>query len=177
MDRRDIFNLFVKSFDEQDFRVVSGLNPCIIIYKEQRFNVYIKNLTPAQLSNNHPDVWRCQLPKRPIFSVFKNSEDMFLLLGYDAANDVYSTWNPYWAKQRLNVGESVSMYSRYSIQEKASRFNEIIKYDLNHNSSVIVFPRLLLPLYLDNICDYFSEATQYIAVGSSLRKNKENEYT
>jgi hypothetical protein len=175
MDRRDIFNLFVKSFDEQDFRVISGLNPCIIIYKEQRYNVYIKNLTPAQLSNNNPDVWRCQLPKRPIFSVFKNSEDLFLLLGYDAANDVYATWNPYWAKQRLNVGESVSMYSRYSIQEKASRFNEIIKYDLNHNGSVIVFPRLLLPLFLDNISDYFSEVTQYIAVGSSLRKNKTKE--
>ncbi len=175
MDRKLIFELFVKAFVGYDFQVISGLNPCIIKYKGVRYNVYIKRLTPAQLSNNNPDVWRCQLPKRPIFDDFKKSDDLFLLLGYDETNDVYATWNPYWAKQRLNIGESVSMYSRYSIQEKASRFNELIKYDLNHNASVLVFPRLMLTSYLEKINDYFSEATQYIAVGSSLRKNKTKE--
>lgn len=173
IDRKEIFKLFLQAFKYNELKVVSGLNPCIIKYNGTRFNVYIKNLTPAQLSNKNADVWRCQLPKRPIFDDFKKSNDMFLLLGYDASNDVFATWNPYWAKQRLNIGESVSMYSRYSVQKEAKEKNTIIQYDLNHNGIVLVFPRMLLSQFLDNVVNYFAEETEYIAIGSSLRKNNE----
>lgn len=171
-DRKEIFELFKQAFTNKQFQVLSGLNPCIIQYNGTRYNVYIKNLTPAQLSNNNPDVWRCQLPKRPIFDDFKKSDDMFLLLGYDASNDVYATWNPYWAKQRLNIGESVSMYSRFSIQEMAAKENGFIEFDLNHKGIVVVFPRLRLAEYLDNCSNYFSETT-YVPIGSSLRKKED----
>lgn len=171
-DRKEIFNLFCQTFSEKEFEVLSGLNPCIIMYNGRRYNVYIKNLTPAQLSNNNPDIWRCQLPKRPIFDEFKASIDTFLLLGYDASNDVYATWNPFWAKQRLNIGESVSMYSRYSIQKEAAQNHSFIEFDLNHKGVVIVFPRVLLCNYLDQMDLYFSQETEYKAIGSSLRKDK-----
>lgn len=177
-DRKELFDLFQQTFVEKSFEVLTGLNPCIIIYNDTRYNVYIKNLTLAQLSNNNYDVWRCQLPKRPIFDDFKSSSDLFLLLGYDASNDVYATWNPYWAKQRLNVGESVSMYSRYSLQKEASEEKKIVSFDLNHKGTVVVFPRVFLPNYIDNICNYFAAETTYVAIGSSLRKgmteSKEN---
>ena len=169
-DRKEIFALFQKAFTDKDFVILSGLNPCIIRYNGVRFNVYIKNLTPAQLSNNNPDVWRCQLPKRSIFDDFKSSPDIFLLLGYDASNDVYATWNPYWAKQRLNIGESVSMYSRYTIQKEAAEKKGFIEFDLNHKGIVVVFPRELLTEFIDNITNYFAEETTYIAIGSSLRR-------
>ena len=174
-DRKELFDIFKKAFTNKHFTVLSGLNPCIIRYNSVRYNVFIKNLTPAQLSNNNPDIWRCQLPKRPIFDDFKSSPDMFLLFGYDAYNDVYATWNPYWAKQRLNIGESVSMYSRYSIQKEASDKSSFIKFDLNHKGIVVVFPRELLPDYIDNISNYFSQESTYIAVGSRLRKKDPTE--
>ena len=169
-DRKEIFALFCQVFENLAFEIVSGLNPCSIIYKGVPYNVYIKNLTPAQLSNNNPDVWRCQLPKREVFDEYKSSENLFILLGYDAENDVYATWNPYWAKQRLNVGESVSMYSRYSIQKEAAEKQAFLEFDLNHNGVVVVFPRVLLPDYIDKIKSYFAEESTYVAIGSSLRK-------
>lgn len=169
-DRKEIFDLFCQTFSEKEFEVVSGLNPCIIKYNGTRYNVYIKNLTPAQLTNNNPDIWRCQLPKKTIFDDFKASPDIFLLLGYDSSNDVYATWNPYWAKQRLNIGESVSMYSRYSIQKESAHNHSFIEFDLNHKGIVIVFPRVLLCEYLDKMNQYFEQETGYKAIGSSLRK-------
>ena len=171
-DRREIFELFVEAFKGKDFKVVSGLNPCCVEYAGVHINVYIKNLTPAQLSNNNPDVWRCQLPARPIFADFKISKNLFLFLGYDATNDVYSTWNPFWVKQRLNIGTNISMYSRYSIQKKAAEALKIIQYDLNHNGIVVVIPRLLLTYYIDNLSNYFDHDTKYVAIGSSLRRKQ-----
>ena len=113
--RDKILKLFVEAFNGNDnFTLLDGVNPCQIIYNGKYYNVYIKNLTPAQLSNGNENVWRIQLPKREAFESIKDSEQMFLLLGYDADADVYATWNPYWAKQRLNIGESVSLYSRKS---------------------------------------------------------------
>ncbi len=168
--RKVIFKLFIQAFNRKGLEIVSGINPCIVKYNGTRYNVYIKNLTPAQLSNKNADIWRCQLPKLSIFNDFKVSQDMFLLLGYDASNDVYATWNPYWAKQRLNVGENVSMYSRYTAQTEAKNKRRIIQYKLNNNGIVMVFPRFLLPIYLNNISDYFTEETEYKTKNSNLYK-------
>ena len=171
-DRQEIFDLFVQAFKEKDLKVISGLNPCIIEYAGTRINVYIKNLTPAQLSNKNPDICRCQLPSRQIFDDFKTSPDLFLFLGYDASNDVYATWNPYWTKQRLNIGVNISMYSRYSIQKEVSTSSKIIQYDLHHKGIVVVMPRLLLTEYIDHLSTYFDRETKYIAIGSSLRTER-----
>ena len=118
------------------------INPCTIAYDGMEFIIYIKNLTPARLKNNNPDVWRIQLPIRHAFEQLKDSDIPFIVLGYDAANNVYTTWNPYWVKQRLNVAKSVSLYSRLSLQ---------------------------LGYYLINIKQFFPEMTDYVAMGSRKR--------
>ena len=84
-----------------DVKFISGENPYTIRVDGEDVFVYIKNLSPAQLSNKNPDIWRVQLPVKDDFEQIKNSDSLFILLGYDAENDVYTSWNPYWCKQRL----------------------------------------------------------------------------
>ena len=77
-----------------DVKFISGENPYTIRVDGEDVFVYIKNLSPAQLSNKNPDIWRVQLPVKDDFERIKNSESLFILLGYDAENDVYTSWNP-----------------------------------------------------------------------------------
>ena len=97
-----------------DVKFISGENPYTIRVDGEDVFVYIKNLSPAQLSNKNPDIWRVQLPVKDDFEQIKNSDSLFILLGYDAENDVYTSWNPYWCKQRLNVGKTYGYSKAYS---------------------------------------------------------------
>jgi len=155
---------------------IMGNNPMYVMYGGDLIYVYIKNLTPAQLSNDNPDIWRAQLSSHKDFEDVLKSDYLFIFLGYDAENDVYATWNPYWTKQRLNNANNVSFYSRYSSQKEASENQEIISLDLNNNGKVVIFPRDLLTDYLDNIYEWFDKETQYVALGSRLRGNANTAY-
>lgn len=172
LERKEIYRLFEEAVRKPSYVIEEG-NPCILIHNGVRYNIFLRSLSPAQLSNNNPDIWRAQLPKRPIFEDIKADKDLFIFLGYDAANDVYATWNPYWIKQRLNVGESISLYSRYSLQQEAANKNDFICRDLS-KGLVVLFPRMMFLDYLDNLSKFFPEETTYVAVGSSLRKNKKS---
>ena len=153
-----------------DVKFISGENPYTIRVDGEDVFVYIKNLSPAQLSNKNPDIWRVQLPVKDDFEQIKNSDSLFILLGYDAENDVYTSWNPYWCKQRLNVGKSVSLYSRYSLQQRIHESGEIEKMSLNNESDVVCFPAKLLYQYIKTVRDYFPEESLYIAKGSRINK-------
>ena len=153
-----------------DVKFISGENPYTIRVDGEDVFVYIKNLSPAQLSNKNPDIWRVQLPVKDDFEQIKNSESLFILLGYDAENDVYTSWNPYWCKQRLNVGKSVSLYSRYSLQKRIHESGEIEKMSLNNESDVVCFPAKLLYQYIKTVRDYFPEESLYVAKGSRISK-------
>jgi len=155
---------------------VIGNNPLYTLYDGKIVYIYIKNLTPAQLSNNNPDIWRAQLSSRKDFLEVLNSDYSFIFLGYDAENDVYATWNPYWVKQRLNNATNVSFYSRLSIQKEAKEKQKVVCQELNNNGRVVVFPRLQLPTYLDNISRWFEKDTQYVALGSRLRSDANAAY-
>ena len=109
ISRYTLQQIFIESLEECDsFRIIDGLNPFHIMLNGKELYIYIKNLSPAYFTN--PDVWRVQLPKKEEFDTIKEGEIDFVLLGYDADNDVYTTWHPKWTKQRLNNGESVSFY-------------------------------------------------------------------
>ena len=125
MSASDLMLTFLSHTSAHDVKYIGGLNPFTIRVDGEETYIYIKNLSPAQLSNNNPDIWRIQLPVRDDFDRIKESESLFVLLGYDKENDVYTTWNPYWCKQRLNVGKSVSLYSRLSLQKRVHKTGEI----------------------------------------------------
>lgn len=135
ISRYSLQQIFIESLKDCDsFKIIDGLNPFHIMLNGKELYIYIKNLSPAYFSN--PDVWRVQLPKKDEFETIKNGPIDFVLLGYDADNDVYTIWHPKWAKQRLNNGESVSFYSRLSLQKEAASTQAIKRLSLNNEGEV-----------------------------------------
>ena len=167
--------IFIESLEECDsFRIIDGLNPFHIMLNGRELYIYIKNLSPAYFPN--PDVWRVQLPKKEEFDKIKEGEIDFVLLGYDADNDVYTTWHPKWTKQRLNNGESVSFYSRLSLQEEVASSQDIKRLSLNNDGEVIAFPRKHLEFILSNLKTFFQDDSDYVAMGSKRRPEANDAY-
>lgn len=166
---------FIRNLRRYRANIISGMNPALININDKQIYVYIKNLSPAQLSNDNPDIWRIQLPKKKEFDGIKRSDKMFILFGYDYIRKVYTTWNPYWCKQRLNIAESCSMYSRLSLQTRVSEKLIIEKLQLQNDGDVVCIPELLLGNYINKISEYYPEESLYVPIGSSIQKRKESE--
>jgi hypothetical protein len=173
VDRKELKEMLVSILSKSStFRMLSKdneINPCHIIIDGMEFYIYIKNLSPAQLSNNNPDIWRIQLPIRKDFDLLKDNDVPFIVLGYDDENKVFTTWNPYWVKQRLNAAKSVSLYSRFSLQKNAKDTQSLQKLDLNNEGEVVALPCAELRYYLVNIKQFFPDMTEYVAMGSRKR--------
>lgn len=175
ISRYTLQQIFIESLEECDsFKIIDGLNPFHIMLNGKELYIYIKNLSPAYFTN--PDVWRVQLPKKEEFDMIKEGEIDFVLLGYDADNDVYTTWHPKWTKQRLNNGESVSFYSRLSLQEEVSSSQDIKRLSLNNDGEVIAFPREHLEFILSNLKTFFQDDSDYVAMGSKRRPEANDAY-
>lgn len=175
ISRYSLQQIFIESLEDcRAFKIIDGLNPFHILLNGKELYIYIKNLSPAYFSN--PDVWRVQLPKKEEFEAIKNGGIDFVLLGYDSDNDVYTTWNPKWAKQRLNNGESVSFYSRLSIQKEAASTQTIKRLSLNNEGEVIAFPREHIEFLLSNLRTFFQDESDYVAMGSKKRPEANDAY-
>lgn len=173
----ELFHKFFENARGHDVRNLKGKNPFLLRIDGREMYIYIKNLSWAQLSTGSLDNWRVQLPIRDEFNEIKQSDKLFVLLGYDKENHVYTSWNPYWCKQRLNVGKSVSLYSRYSLQKEVSFSKKIRRQELQNGGDVICIPERQIYQYLSNITDYYPIETTYIAVGSSIEKKKKTNST
>lgn len=175
VSRYSLQQIFIESLEgSSSFKIIDGLNPFHILLNGKELYIFIKNLSPAYFTN--PDVWRVQLPKKEEFEAIKNGVVDFILLGYDADNDVYTIWHPKWAKQRLNNGESVSFYSRLSLQKEASSTQNIKRLSLNNEGEVIAFPREHLGFLLSNIKTFFQDESDYVAIGSKRRPEANDAY-
>ena len=175
ISRYTLQQIFIESLEECDsFKIIDGLNPFHIMLNGKELYIYIKNLSPAYFTN--PDVWRVQLPKKEEFETIKEGNIDFVLLGYDADNDVYTTWHPKWTKQRLNNGESVSFYSRLSLQEEVASSQDIKRLSLNNDGEVIAFPREHLEFILSNLKTFFQDDSDYVAMGSKRRPEANDAY-
>ena len=175
ISRYTLQQIFIESMEECDsFRIIDGLNPFHIMLNGKELYIYIKNLSPAYFTN--PDVWRVQLPKKEEFETIKEGNIDFVFLGYDADNDVYTTWHPKWTKQRLNNGESVSFYSRLSLQEEVASSQDIKRLSLNNDGEVIAFPREHLEFILSNLKTFFQDDSDYVAMGSKRRPEANDAY-
>lgn len=168
IERKKLQDLLVDILSKSaTFKFIEGLNPFLISLNGLEYYIYIKNLSSAYFTN--PDVWRVQLPIREDFESIRQTNIPFILLGYDADNDTYATWNPYWTKQRLNVAESVSFYSRYSLHEQVRDNRDFLSLKLQNDGEVVAFPRYKTAYYIVNIEQFFPEMSDYVAIGSKKR--------
>lgn len=149
-------------------------NPYHLMFDGREFYVYVKNLSSAHFANK--DVWRAQLTGLDILIKIKESDAMFVMLGYDSDNEVYATWNPYMTKQRIGTAASPSFYSRRSLQEEAGKTNDFIFRELKNDGGVLIFPKELLVDFLSNIDKYFSDTSEYVAMGSKRRTEANETY-
>lgn len=149
-------------------------NPCHIMFEGVEYYVYVKNISSAYFSN--PDVSRAQMTGVDALAKIKESNALFILLGYDSENDVYAAWNPHVAKQRIGTAASPSLYSRFSWQKEAAEQGDFITRELKNDGSVLLFPSLYISIFMANIEMFFPDTTKYVAMGSKRRSGANAAY-
>lgn len=149
-------------------------NPCHIMFEGVEYYIYIKNISSAYFSN--PDVSRAQLTGVDTLLQIKESDALFILLGYDSDNRVFAAWNPHVAKQRIGTASSPSLYSRFSWQKEAFEQGNFITRELKNDGSVLLFPQEHISLFLGNIEMFFPDTSEYVAIGSKRRSEANTAY-
>lgn len=136
------------------FEFISGIQPFLMSFEKEQFYVYIKNISSAYFSDRDKTT-RAQLPIKPEFKTIKESNIPFIFFGYDGINDVLVSWNFHIAKERLNVGKSVSFYSRIFYQSEV-KDGEFLRRKLKNGDLPVFFKRSNLVEFFKNINSFFS---------------------
>ncbi|MDE7227254.1 MAG: hypothetical protein K2N31_02925 [Treponemataceae bacterium] len=149
-----LLSLFMHEMNaSKDFSFITGCQPFKISFAEKEYFIYIKNISSAYFKDR-PDINRAQLPLREEFDFIKQSDIPFVFLGYDAENDVYVCWNYYTTKQRLNVQDNVSFYSRQSWQNHVLE-NVFLQKNLRNGDKVVLFKRKSVVKFFEQIDIFF----------------------
>lgn len=143
-----------------DFKYISGYQPFLMIFGEQPYYVYIKNISSAYFEDRG-DTTRAQLPMRPEFDEIKQSSYPFIFLGYDSENDVLICWNYHIAKKRLNAASSVSFYSRTDFQEEV-RQGEFLRKTLKNGDTPVLFKRRDIIEFFKRIDSFFINENNHL---------------
>lgn len=146
-----------------DFEYINGDQPFFMSFLGKKYYVYVKNISSAYFSDRDKTT-RAQLPIKPKFDIIKASPYPFIFLGYDVINDVLVCWNYHIAKQRLNVGKSVSFYSRTYFQSEVKK-GEFLRNELKNGDLPVFFKRQDLVDFFKNIESFFPNDTVIYNVG------------
>lgn len=146
-----------------DFNYINGIQPFFMSFGNQKYYVYVKNISSAYFSDRDKTT-RAQLPIRPEFDLIKSSPYPFIFLGYDGINDVLICWNFYIAKNRLNVGKSVSFYSRSFFQSEV-KDGEFARRRLKNGDLPVLFKRT-------NLIEFFKRIDTFFLNDISLKSDK-----
>lgn len=138
----------------KDFLYISGTQPFFMSFDNKSYYVYVKNISSAYFSDRDKTT-RAQLPIKPEFDLIKSSPYPFIFLGYDGLHDVFVCWNYNIAKERLNVGKSVSFYSRTFFQSEVNE-GEFVRRRLKNGDLPVLFKRTSLIEFFKRIDTFFS---------------------
>ncbi len=129
---------------------IGGSNPYKFSINNKIFFVYIKNVHESGEGRSNQDECRIQVSKSKNFNEVLSSNNHAIVLGYFSDEKVFTAWNPFITKERFNQKQTVSLYSRFSIQKMAN-INKIALYVDSNKQNIISFRPEYLGLYLDNI--------------------------
>src|SRR3989338_1590778 len=133
----------------EDSIYISGNNTYQFSINKKTFYIFIRNVHDSGQGRHNPDECRIQFSSSKNFSSAKHSGLPVLFLGYYVKDNVFTAWEPYSKIERINKKGNVSVYSRFSIQKKASE-QSIAMYKDEKNQVVISFKPEYLGLYLEN---------------------------
>ncbi|MDR1983199.1 MAG: hypothetical protein LBQ28_00005 [Prevotellaceae bacterium] len=157
------------------FTCNESIMPFLARFGEIEYYIYVKNVSSAYFPNS-PDITRVQLPNREVFNQVSESDISFILLGYDANNDVIICWNPKGLKERLNECESVSLYSRQSYQNEV-RSDEFKYAYLRNGDKIIMFKRKNITTFLLNIDTLFEKDEDSVPIPIEENSEKRVPYS
>jgi hypothetical protein len=137
-----------------EFKYINGTQPFFMSFNNQKYHIYVKNISSAYFSDRDKTT-RAQLPIKQEFDSIKSSPYPFIFLGYDGIYDVFVCWNYHIAKERLNVGKSVSFYSRTFFQSEVNE-GEFVRKRLKNGDLPVLFKRSYLIEFFKKIDTFFS---------------------
>lgn len=133
-----------------DVIYIGGHNPYRFSLNKKEFFVLIKNVHESGANRENQDECRIQISRSANFNVALSSASDVVVLGYYADKRVFTAWNPYMLRPRFNARSTVSVYSRFSVQEEAGN-SGISLYIDTRGQRVISFKPEYLGLYLENL--------------------------
>ena len=99
---------------------IDGNNPYRFSINKKTFYVLIKNVHESGDGRGNQDECRIQVAKTGNFNDALNSRTDVIVLGYFADEKVFTAWNPYLMRDRFNQRQTISLYSRFSVQRQAA---------------------------------------------------------
>ena len=129
---------------------IDGNNPYRFSINKKTFYVLIKNIHESGDGRANQDECRIQVSKSKNFNEALSSGNDVIVLGYFADEKVFTAWNPFLMRERFNQRQTISLYSRFSVQKTASK-EKITSYRDNNDQSIISFSPDYLGLYLENL--------------------------
>ena len=151
LNHTDLKYLLIDSFNlyTEDSSYISGNNPYSFSINKKTAYILIKNVHESGSGRGNEDEARIQIARTSNFLEALNSGKPNLILGYFADYNVFTAWNPFLFYDRINARQTVSKYTRFSIQEEAQK-EGISCYKDNNGEVVITFRPEYIGLYLDN---------------------------
>ena len=122
LNRSDLKYLLIDSLRlySSNLVFIDGSNPYRFSVNKKEFFVLIKNVHESGAHRENEDECRIQISKTKNFNVSLSSANDVVVLGYFADIKIFTAWNPYLLRSRFNTKSTVSVYSRFSVQERAS---------------------------------------------------------
>lgn len=157
LNTRDLRYLLIDSLKlYSDFTFfVEGNNPYLFTVNKKSVYIYVRNTHSSGAGRDNSDECRIQINKTDAFLTALNTKELVFFFGYSDDYGIFTAWNPFLLKKRINEKSTISVYSRFSIQEKAKKQGVAVYVD-NNNQKIISFRPEYLGLYLEN----FSEMHQ-----------------
>lgn len=157
---------------------IEGNNPYTFSINKKIVYVYIRNVHQSGQNRSNPDECRIQVGDSQNFLQAINSGKHVHILGYFDDENVFTAWNPYMFRDRINVKKTVSKYSRFSVQKDANK-NGISLYVDNTGDTAITFKPEYIGLYLENYTNMHllnkSELMELIEKYNSLNASENEE--
>jgi putative restriction endonuclease len=129
---------------------IDGNNPYRFSINKKTFYVLIKNVHESGDGRGNQDECRIQISQSKNFNAIMNSKTDVIVLGYFADENVFTAWNPYLMRDRFNEKQTISLYSRFSVQKEAN-VTKISTYRDSNGQLVISLKPDYLGLYLENL--------------------------